>query len=242
MGDKKYDWFAALVQNPDLMISDFKNLGVTPDNSEFKSRSDYEGLPQVQEAFKDANGKFNKEAFNQYYDNALLLYNNYAQNEYIPKATELFGYLDTEWDRPNGSKVIDTTPRFSIADTAQIQSYGIDYINKSGNSLFGKQSVREIAQQQKVVDFETGKMLDWTPDDKTGLIDALFRPTLVLASYDEDEYDKYLKSPQWQAKRSERLKIDNYTCQRCGLKTNLKCYSWLEIHHLNYRNFKEASL
>lgn len=96
MADKKYDWFAALVQNPDLMINDFKNLGVTPDNSEFKSRSDYEGLPQVQEAFKDSNGKFNKAAFDQYYDNALLLYNNYSQNEYIPKATELFGYLDTE--------------------------------------------------------------------------------------------------------------------------------------------------
>ena len=189
MADKKYDWFAALVQNPDLMINDFKNLGVTPDNSEFKSRSDYEGLPQVQEAFKDANGNFDKDAFNQCYDNALLLYNNYAQSEYVPKATELFGYLDTEWDRPTGSKVIDTTPRFSLADTAQIQSYGIDYINKSGNSLFGKQSAREIGQQQKVVDFETGETLDWTPDDKTGLIDALFRPTLVLASYDEDEYD-----------------------------------------------------
>lgn len=190
MADKKYDWFAALVQNPDLMLNDFKNLGVTPDNSEFKSRSDYEGLPQVQEAFKDNNGNFNKEAFNQYYDNALLLYNNYAQNEYVPKATELFGYLDTEWDRPQGSKVIDTTPRFSINNTAQIQSYGIDYINKSGNSLFGKQSAREIGQQQKVVDFETGETLDWTPDDKTGLVDALFRPTLVLASYDEDEYDE----------------------------------------------------
>jgi 5-methylcytosine-specific restriction endonuclease McrA len=43
-----------------------------------------------------------------------------------------------------------------------------------------------------------------------------------------ERYEKYLKSPEWQKKRSERLKIDNYKCQRCG-------YSYcLQVHHLNY--------
>lgn len=188
---QQYDWFAALVQNPDLMLNDFKALGVTPDNSTFKSRNDYESLPQVQEAFKDAQGKFDKKAFDQFYDNALLLYNNYATNEYIPKATELFGYLDSEWDRPAGSKVIDTTPRFTLSDVSSVESYGIDYINKYGQGIFGKQSAREIAQQQEAVDSVTGEGLGWKPDDKTGLIDALFRPALVLASYDKDEFDEH---------------------------------------------------
>jgi len=94
---KQYDWFAALVQNPDLMINDFKRLGVNPDNSELKSRSEYEGMPQVQEAFKNSDGKFDKAAFDKFYDNSLLLYNNYANEEYVPKATELFGYLDSQW-------------------------------------------------------------------------------------------------------------------------------------------------
>ena len=91
-----YDWFAALVQNPDLMLNDFKALGVTPDTAVLKNKSEYESLPQVQEAFKDTTGKFDKKAFDQFYDNALLLYNNYSTNEYVPKATELFGYLDSE--------------------------------------------------------------------------------------------------------------------------------------------------
>ena len=50
------------------------------------------------------------------------------------------------------------------------------------------------------------------------------------------QYDEYLKSPQWQAKRSERLKMDNYTCQRCGYRKDINCYSWFEIHHLTYKN------
>ena len=187
--EKQYDWLASLVLNPDLGINDFKKLGVTPDTATLKNRSDYETLPQIQEFFKDESGKFDKNAFNKFYDNALLLYNNYSMSEYVPKATELFGYLDTEWDRPQGSKVIDATPRFSVNPTVENQSFGIDYINKYGQGLFAKQSAREIGQQQNVVDFETGKTLDWKPDDKSGVIDALFRPTLVLAAYDDDEYD-----------------------------------------------------
>ena len=186
---KEFDWFAARVKNPDLMISDFKKLGITPDTAEFKSREDYENLPQVKEFFKTEDGKFDRESFNKFYDNALLTYNNYATYEYAPKATELFGYLDSQWDRPEGSKIIDTTPRFTISDRALDRSFGINYIDRESEGIFAKQSAREIGQQQKVVDFETGEVLDWTPDDKTGLIDALFRPTLVLASYDKDEFD-----------------------------------------------------
>ena len=57
-----------------------------------------------------------------------------------------------------------------------------------------------------------------------------------------DDYDEYLKTPQWQAKRSERLKMDNYTCQRCGRKKDLECYSWFEVHHLNYANVKHEDV
>jgi hypothetical protein len=41
-------------------------------------------------------------------------------------------------------------------------------------------------------------------------------------------YDQYLRSEEWQQKRSQRLKIDGYKCQRCG-----KPYD-LQIHHLTY--------
>lgn len=45
-----------------------------------------------------------------------------------------------------------------------------------------------------------------------------------------DDYKQYLKSPEWQKKRSERLKLDDYKCQRCGRPFDL------EVHHITYRN------
>jgi len=41
-------------------------------------------------------------------------------------------------------------------------------------------------------------------------------------------YDDYLKSSQWQKKRSERLKIDKMRCQLCGRPMDL------QVHHLTY--------
>ena len=40
----------------------------------------------------------------------------------------------------------------------------------------------------------------------------------------------YLKTPTYQSARSERLRIDNFTCQCCGSKKNL------EVHHINREN------
>ena len=43
-----------------------------------------------------------------------------------------------------------------------------------------------------------------------------------------NNYHDYLKSQEWQEKRSERLLIDQYKCQRCGSPMHLN------VHHLNY--------
>lgn len=44
------------------------------------------------------------------------------------------------------------------------------------------------------------------------------------------EYSLYLQSPEWQKKRTERLKIDNFKCAVCGRPMDL------QVHHLNYYN------
>ena len=41
-------------------------------------------------------------------------------------------------------------------------------------------------------------------------------------------YSEYLNSQEWQRKRSERLQLDGYKCQRCGFTRSL------EVHHINY--------
>ncbi len=45
-----------------------------------------------------------------------------------------------------------------------------------------------------------------------------------------DTYADYLKKPHWQKLRSERLLIDDFTCQKCGSKY------FLQVHHLTYQN------
>ena len=44
------------------------------------------------------------------------------------------------------------------------------------------------------------------------------------------EYKAYLKSPEWQKKRQQRLEIDNYECCFCGTKDDL------QVHHKRYDN------
>lgn len=47
-------------------------------------------------------------------------------------------------------------------------------------------------------------------------------------------YRDYLKSPEWQNRRLERLRIDGYTCQGCG--TRFEGGRGLEVHHIDYHH------
>ncbi len=38
-------------------------------------------------------------------------------------------------------------------------------------------------------------------------------------------YQEYLRSPDWRAKREQRLHMDRYRCRLCGSRY------WLEVHH-----------
>lgn len=45
-------------------------------------------------------------------------------------------------------------------------------------------------------------------------------------------YERYINSEEWQAKREQRMALDNHTCQICGLQR-----SPLQVHHLSYAHF-----
>lgn len=44
------------------------------------------------------------------------------------------------------------------------------------------------------------------------------------------DYQEYLNSPEWKAKRRQRLALDKYTCRLCGSGKNL------HVHHISYKN------
>ena len=97
--DKKYDWMALMQYQPKYSLSDFKDLGVTPDNTELKSRDFYKGLQDVQdsELFQNDEGKFDSVKFDQFYDSAAILYNNYANEEVFQKITSSKTYDPWAW-------------------------------------------------------------------------------------------------------------------------------------------------
>ena len=51
-----------------------------------------------------------------------------------------------------------------------------------------------------------------------------------------DSYSDYINSSEWQLKRSARLKMDNYQCQKCGSTRSL------QVHHINYERFKNENI
>ena len=46
------------------------------------------------------------------------------------------------------------------------------------------------------------------------------------------QYRDYMKSPRWDAKKLQRLKIDNFSCCMCGKSVQ---YGGLEVHHITYK-------
>ena len=48
-----------------------------------------------------------------------------------------------------------------------------------------------------------------------------------------EEYKRYIKSAQWEQKKQERMKIDNYSCVMCG--RSQKYCKTLQVHHVTYQ-------
>ena len=53
------------------------------------------------------------------------------------------------------------------------------------------------------------------------------------------DYEKYMQSPQWQAKRLKVLKRDNYKCQHCNCVVT---HYTAHVHHLSYKYFGNEPL
>ena len=185
MDNKKNDFLATLVKNPDLTLTDLKTAGITPDNTTLLSKEEYKGITGVQEAFKGEDGKFDEKKFNTFYDNARILYSNYANDEFLENLSSKLTYSEDEWYAPKDAVYRQSSPIIIKNQRPIDYDQGIKYLTEittGTNDL----SIREQAQNEKVFDFETGQFLDYTPNDKAGVISRFSMPTLVLAQYDTD--------------------------------------------------------
>lgn len=182
MDQKKNDWLAALFFQPDKSVQELVNLGVTPDNSNVKDREYYKGIPEIQEAFKNDRGEFDDQKFDTYYKDVLDLYNKADEANLASNAMESFKYDPMDYFAPLGKDVLDVSSRLVKFSNPERRSRGIvNLYETSGPTM----SIREVAQTNKIFNYDTGKFEDWTPNDWGGLT-SVTRPTLVLAQWDED--------------------------------------------------------
>ena len=154
---KKNDWIATLMYNPDLSLAELEQLNIVPDNSSLLKKDDYKNIQAVRDAFSDSEGNFNEKEFDGFYDGALALYNKYANSEYEKKIPILHEYLDSKWDRPLEQPVADTNPTFDLKDNGLRDPYKTYILQKDDD--FESKTPKEIAESQEVVDPVTGESL-----------------------------------------------------------------------------------
>ena len=79
---KPNDWLVATVSNPDLGLANFAEAGLSAENTQLKDRDFYKNNSFIQDAFKTQDGKFDQNAFNKKYDEALKTYETFAADNY----------------------------------------------------------------------------------------------------------------------------------------------------------------
>lgn len=195
MSIKTNDWFAVVTnidsnESINLGENPYATLqanGITPDNTGLREKDYYKNIPQIQRQFTKSDGTFDNVRFDQKYDSAQRSFTEFAELDFTEKLLNAIGttpydsgILDNPEKRVNHFEAVLTPFHDKNRST-----YGTGNLWETGSPTF---SDREVAQANFVRD-ENGNVLDWTPNDKSGIFRGLFAPALAYASYDEDVYD-----------------------------------------------------
>ena len=202
--NKKNDWIAInLNSGEDVSLDSLSAYGINPDNTGLQSEDYYKSIKQVRDVFTNEDGTFNDSKFHDFYESAKRSYNDYQQSDFTQK---IIGEIDSSpYDIFSlGSKVMDTSAAIYRSRDPQRTTMGLGNLFEVGSPTF---DVREVAQANKARD-EKGNVLDWSPNDKGGLLKGLFRPTMALATYDED--GTHLENGVTVSHKKGDLKLDEY--------------------------------
>ena len=180
--NKQNDWFAANLNQPNFGLDEMFASGITPDNTTLRDKDYYKNIKQVQNKFTDSSGKFNEDAYNDYYDSLKRSYNQFSTTNFESKMLndiESSPYDIFALDNPN---TFDSTVKMFRNTDPQRHQIGMSGLNVVGEPSWDE---REVAQENFVRD-ENGNKLNWTPNKKW--LGYIFGPTLVKAAWDEDGY------------------------------------------------------
>ena len=201
---KQNDWLAAIFFQPDYTIQDLADLGITPDNSELKSRDYYKKLPEIQEAFKDDKGKLDEVKFNGFYNSVESVYNTASDINLAGNIVNQYSYDPRDRFAPSDAKLRDVSVKIIDYPNPYGQSRGLSATNQLGTPTL---SIRESAQKNNVFNPETNTFEDYTPNDLNAF-SFWTKPTLALAQYEEDGFHE-VNGNMFKHKKGE-YKFDEY--------------------------------
>lgn len=185
------DMILNMLANDSFTVSDFKAVGLTAENTKLESEEKYKASQMIQEndLFQDSEGNFSEELFHKYYLGATEFYNRLADETYLEDLSKNTAYSKDNLFAPEGSKVIDETPKFVVSPNPFLQTNSLTRVGKKGDRVL---SIAEIAQSQKVYDSKKEEFKDESVNDRAfgnnpfkWLSDLISEP-LVIAQWDED--------------------------------------------------------
>ena len=185
MNEKNNDMILNMMANQNFALRDFQSVGLNSDNTMLLSEDKYKESTKITEnpLFQNDQGVFDENKFHQFYLTAADWYNKLASENYDKTllADARFSE-DNMWVAPE-KRTISNAPKLVKNPNTYLVTNSLTRLGKKGERTL---SVSEIAQAQQVYDYETGQWKD-SPNDSFW---DNFANTLVLATYDEDEYDE----------------------------------------------------
>lgn len=187
------DWIVANINNSDFTVSDFHDIAnIDINNTQMLSREQYLKSDYIKNnpLFYDKDGKFSEDKFNEFYKQKLSTFQQFSDKKYpTGPALDMF---DT--NRTKDSKIKDA--KFNIGrlvSNPDRQQIGIEGVNIWSDPTKSKS---ELAQMSKIYDYESGKFLDYSPNDKAlfngkhdygfGWLSSFFDDPLVEAVWEEE--------------------------------------------------------
>ena len=209
MQEKEYDLFMNMLRNPDASFDTFVAGGLTTDNTQLLGRSEYESSEKVQEALKDQYGQFDKNQFDQLYNNAQMYYNLLSSANYDKAMQEQVTYHRDDIFAPADQRRTGPDYQQVIVSNPYKQTSSVFELGKVGERT---KSVDELAQANKVLlnPSTAGDNLEnaqWGDSPNNSFAEHFF-DTLVLAQYDEDGTHTDLVSGQIVEHKKGDLKLD----------------------------------
>lgn len=183
---KENDIILNMLANPNFTVTDFQSVGLTGDNTGLRSEEEYLQSEKIRNNKYFANsttGEFDEAKFHNFYIGAGQFYNQLTTQDYEQSVIDQAVFSKDNMWVSSDKRVIDFQPKLVRQENEHLVTSSLESIGKRGQRTL---SQSEIAQTQKVYNTETG---EWTDSPNDSFFDN-FTNTLVLATYDEDEYDE----------------------------------------------------